>query len=66
MITFDLVCIKNHAMLVARLIVLGSCILANNVLSVTGLLVMVQCWAIYRVIFKKFGSVYIGVQRNGR
>jgi hypothetical protein len=61
MITFELVCIKNHAVLVTRLIVLGSCVLANNVLFVIGLLVMVQCWAMCRVIFKEFGSVYIGV-----
>jgi hypothetical protein len=44
MISFELVRIKNHAVLV--LIVLGSCVLADNILSVIGLLVMAQCRAI--------------------
>jgi hypothetical protein len=62
MISFELVRIKNHAVLV--LIVLGSCVLANNILSVIGLLVMVQCWAMCRVMFKEFSNVYIGVQQR--
>jgi hypothetical protein len=45
------------------LIVLGSCVLADNILSVIGLLVMVQCWAMCRVMFKEF-NVYIGVQQR--
>jgi uncharacterized membrane protein len=58
MISFELVRIKNHAVLV--LIVLGSCVLANRILSMIGLLVMVQCWAMCKVMFKEF-NVYIGV-----
>jgi hypothetical protein len=30
-------------------------------LSVIGLLVRVQCWAMCRVMFKEFNNVYIGV-----
>jgi hypothetical protein len=44
MISFELVCIKNHAVLV--LIVLGSCVLVDNILSMIGLLIMVQCQVI--------------------
>jgi hypothetical protein len=59
MISFELIHIKNHA--VPVLIVLGSCVLADNILSVIGLLVMVQYWAMCKVIFKEFSNVYIGV-----
>jgi hypothetical protein len=61
MISFELVRIKNHA--VPVLIILGSYVLADNILSVIGLLVMVQCWAMCRVMFKEF-NVYIGVQQR--